>query len=120
MKTNQLIWEDGDSWESYEDAVEITPQLVLFFGSTSLLEEEEYFQQLQEMYPDATLVGCTTAGEIIGDEVLDDSIVATAIEFEKTRINSASILIGDTEGSLDAGKKLGQEIKSDNSFLLMI
>ncbi|MEL6253716.1 MAG: FIST N-terminal domain-containing protein [Bacteroidota bacterium] len=113
MKTNQLIWEDGDSWESYEDAVEITPQLVLFFGSTSLLEEQEYFQQLQEMYPKATLVGCTTAGEIIGDEVLDDSIVATAIEFEQTNINSASILIGNTEGSLDAGRKLGKEIQSE-------
>lgn len=113
MKTNQLIWEDGDSWEAYEDSIEINPQLVLFFGSTSLLEGSDYFQQLRDKYPDAQLIGCTTAGEIIGDEVLDDSIVATAIELEKTNISTASLLISDVSGSKEAGTKLAKEISSD-------
>ncbi|MEM6799960.1 MAG: FIST N-terminal domain-containing protein [Bacteroidota bacterium] len=113
MKTYQLIWEDGDSWESYDDAVEVTPQLVLFFGSTARLEGEEYFKQLKDKYPQAQLIGCTTAGEIIGDEVLEDSIVATAVEFEKTEISTASILISDTEGSHDAGMQLGRRIQND-------
>lgn len=114
MKTNQIIWEDGDSWESYEDAVDINPQLVLFFGSTALLEGHDYFQQLREKYPTAQLVGCTTAGEIIGDEVLDDSIVATAIELEKTQISTASLLISEVSGSKEAGQKLGKEIHSES------
>jgi len=35
------------------------------------------------------MIGCSTAGEIAGTEVLDDAIVATAIRFERTTIRTA-------------------------------
>ena len=59
------------------------------------------------------MVGCTTAGEIIGDEVYDDSIVATAIEFEKTQFQAVSLLMEENMESYSAGKKLSKQLDKE-------
>ena len=61
--------------------------------------------ELGEKFPGAALVGCSTGGEIIGDEVLDNSLVASAVQFDRTAIHVAKVEIaGDT--SRDVGKRL--------------
>ncbi len=113
MKTKQLIWEGPSGWTPYQDDTPIEPQLVLFFGSSEALAAHQHISSLSELFPSATLVGCTTAGEIIGDEVIEDSIVATAIEFSNTHIEVSTLLIGDAQNSYAAGLKLAQDLPSN-------
>ena len=120
MKTKQLIWEGPEGWDDFEGE-DLNAQLVLFFGSTDILSDATPYEKLREMYPDATMVGCTTAGEIIGDEVYDDSIVATAIEFEKTSFQAESLLMTEGLTSLQAGKDLADKLeKEDLKFVFII
>ena len=56
-------------------------QLVLAFCSKSNIQKKERIQLLEQKYPMAQIVSCSTAGEISDINVMDDSIVATAIEF---------------------------------------
>ena len=55
-------------------------------------------------------VGCSTAGEIAGTKVLDDSLVATAIHFEKTRVQIAQVDLAHARTSHEAGEKLGLQL----------
>jgi hypothetical protein len=62
------------------------------------------------MYPDAHLVGCSTSGEICGVQILDDSIVATALEFEDTTVRVARSCIANEDDSLRAGQRLAEQL----------
>lgn len=88
-------------------------QLVLLFGSTALLTQEDRIKELKEAYPDARLVGCSTAGEILNTAVSDDSISATAINLEKTNIEIAETDIKGMEDSLAAGERLAKELPQE-------
>jgi hypothetical protein len=62
-------------------------QLVLVFGSGELVTSQSLFDLIQSKFPQADIVSCSTAGEILHNEVYDDSAVVTAVYFEKARLN---------------------------------
>lgn len=114
MQIKQYLWESDSGWKPYQCSGEIQAQLVLFFGHTESLANPDRYEEIRGMFPHATIIGCTTAGEIIGEEVLDDSIVVSAIEFTKTPISAATLLIKDVDNSYLAGLQLGQELQSED------
>jgi len=59
-------------------------------------------------YPGASFLGCSTAGEICGTEVTDDSLVATAVQLESARIKGDRIRVTDSSESYEAGKTLAR------------
>ncbi|MFM7903281.1 MAG: FIST N-terminal domain-containing protein, partial [Bacteroidota bacterium] len=59
-------------------------QLVICFGSKSMLSDESETERISTKFPNADIVFCTTSGEIFNDSVVDNTIVATAIAFEKS------------------------------------
>jgi len=80
MQIEQREWnEQGASPRTLRNA-----NLVLVFGSGALLER--HCATLRHDYPEAQLIGCSTAGEICGEHVLDDSLVSTALRFDKTSL----------------------------------
>ena len=87
----------------------ITADLVLVFGKRQLLENKDRFYEIRSFYPVADIVMCSTSGEILDIEVFDDTIVTTAIQFEKTVIKTRQLEISDNWTS-DAD--LGQELAS--------
>ncbi|HLZ17996.1 MAG TPA: FIST N-terminal domain-containing protein, partial [Smithellaceae bacterium] len=66
------------------------------------------------MYPGAHLFGCSTAGEICGTSVFDDTLVATAVHFEKTEISGAQLDLDGISSSFEAGRMLAQTIKQED------
>lgn len=111
MKLEQNKWtvEDGWSPESPGKLGE-TAQLVLLFGSTSLLKEQKNFNEIKSAYPNAHFVGCSTSGEICDISVSDESLVVTAVRFEHSEIKCAKININDVENSFAAGQRLAQSV----------
>nr|WP_086938213.1 FIST N-terminal domain-containing protein [Thaumasiovibrio occultus] len=83
MKTTQLVWRDN-SWcgeQAIDEAFYSQRCLILVFGLTD--DAPIAIQQLTSRFVQAEIVGCSTAGEITRDEVLDLSLVATVVLFEK-------------------------------------
>jgi len=105
MKTNQLVGRPGEQWDRLpslgEDAV-----LALVFGATERLRDPELFAQIRCMYPRACILGCSTAGEIAGTQVLDGSVTVTAVSFAETRVELASTAIEPGEDSAAVGARL--------------
>jgi hypothetical protein len=112
MQIEQLIWNTKNGWRKILQTGNrsMRPQLVLFFGEPSVLESGERYLDLRNRYPNAHIIGCTSAGEIIGEDVYDGSVVVSAVEFENTPISVVSISISTMADSFRAGAQLGKEL----------
>ena len=114
MKFEQKVWTRQKGWFLHGGTgVHGKAQLVFLFAAAELLKEKSLFEDAKRMYPGAHLFGCSTAGEICGTSVFDDSLVATAVHFEKTDIQGAQITLAGMASSFEAGKQLAQSIKAD-------
>lgn len=81
--------------------------LVFAFSNNATLREPGFAESLRRAYPEAILAGCSTAGEIRGERVQDDTLCITAIAFERSRVQGAAIDLTDYPCSYDAGSRLG-------------
>jgi hypothetical protein len=89
-------------------------QLVLAFSDPSLTTKQELFNTIKDLFPKANIVSSSTAGEIIGDEVYDDSMVVTAIQFESTNIRCCVTNVERHDNSYEIGKHLIGELMADD------
>ncbi|MFY0675236.1 MAG: FIST C-terminal domain-containing protein [Bacteroidia bacterium] len=111
MKTAQTVVDQRDNNELNFD---INPQLILAFGQREFLENSNILEQVKNKYPNTILAGCTTSGEIAGEKVYDESLVLTAVEFEKTKLSSAVAKLTDVENpSRAAGIELAKALDHD-------
>jgi hypothetical protein len=107
VKVEQRKWNRVKGWQpDFVPQIGESAQLVLLFGSAFIMKEEHFFKDIKSAYPHAYLFGCSTSGEICGTRVEDDSLVVTAVHFEKTLLRGTCVDIGDTGDSFNAGKKL--------------
>ncbi len=109
MNISQSIWTQELGWQSEAARLAGPAQLVFVFGSRQHLAGSRAIEELQARHPGALLAGCSTAGEIAGGRVLDDSVVATAIAFGKTQVRAAAAPISPAE-SRAAGRALAERL----------
>lgn len=87
--------------------------LVLYFGSRAQLSGGEKHEELLRAFPGAVVCGCSTGGQIVGDAVVDDEVVAMGFAFERTGIRLASEDLADPAGSHACGEALGRTLARD-------
>lgn len=95
-------------------------QLVLVFGDRDLLKKEEHFAEIKTFYPTANIVGCSTSGEILSDEVFTETIVTTAVEFEKTNVVVFSETVEKGHDSYVLGQKLAGKFNKEGLKHILI
>jgi hypothetical protein len=110
VRVEQQLWTAPGAWRGSaknrcEDA-----QLVLAFGATERIRDAAIWDALKQRWPKAHIVGCSTAGEIAGTEVLDDSVVVTVFHFERSRVEAVSVDLRDVAGSRAAGRALASQL----------
>jgi len=113
MHVEQLVFDAG-SWRHRNSATVKSPQLVLAFLSPGMDDAAAAFEKLRGQFSRAHVVGCTTGGEILDDEVFDNAGVALAVEFEGATISVANIAHSQYPNSFEAGIALGEKLASDN------
>lgn len=84
MKTVQAYKLEGTNWQYFQEKQTLNNPLVFVFGNRILLEKNEIIEEIRKEFPYEHLIFGSTSGEIIDNNVFDDSIVVTAIEFEKS------------------------------------
>jgi hypothetical protein len=117
MQIEQHLWTPDQKWHpglGHEAGV------LLVFGATPLLEKPGLFPDLRRLYPNAHIVGCSTAGEICGGRVLDDSLVTTAIRFEHTPVRLAVEPVPDSGASFAAGAALARALPADGLVHVLV
>lgn len=84
----------------------IKPNLLFIFGDGELLCDKKFEASLDLHFSDAIRFGCSSAGEILGLEVHENSISITAVEFELTKIKFKSVIVSDYKNSKACGESL--------------
>lgn len=109
MQATQFDWRDLEAW-SEDTEQPAAAGLVLYFGTRSVLAAKDPYTVLRRRFPKAHIVGCSTGGQMQGDDVSDDIITALALEFAATPLRLAQAKVTDLEDSRDAGASLGQAL----------
>jgi len=111
MKLEQARWSRESGWAPTPlGRLGSDANLVLIFGGRYLLEDSDRLIEVKSLYPEAQLLGCSTAGEIMGTEVHDDTLSVTAVQFEHTKIRGAIADIREFGDAEQAGRYLAERL----------
>ncbi len=114
VKLQQSRWVKENGWTVTASLLEPRDaQLVIYFAASSVFHGESMYEDLKRLYPRARIIGCSTAGEIAGTEVHDETCVATAINFSTTRIEGAYAQIAVPEESAATGEAIARQLKRE-------
>jgi len=97
----------------------LEPDLVLVFATP------EFFaaggaDYLTGIFPRSALLGCSTAGEIANSGVMENSVVVTAIRFERTRVIPATADLADMADSRNAGRRLAKALAAPDLRAVLV
>ena len=98
----------------------INPQLIFVFGSVEFFNQAIFLETLVHTFDKACIVGCSTAGEIVGATVHEKTAVIHALHFEHPDFQYASTYIKNSEDSYTAGIRLAKAFEQTNLHTLLL
>ena len=111
MRVAQRLWTERGGWGSPTGAaLNGDSSLIFYFGAPQAIADGRSIRELSKLYPSAKLIGCSTGGEIHGEDVLDDSVSATVIGFDHTRVATAEVSFNEWANAYDAGRALARKL----------
>lgn len=111
MKTFSLkTGKDGLSG-ALAKAKAIAPQISVLFAAPGFFREKEEIEKAIAA-SGLNVVGCSTAGEISGEGVSDDSFSILSMHFDATEVKTAEAPLKGTEFSRQAGAEIGKKLAS--------
>ncbi|MCX7635561.1 MAG: FIST C-terminal domain-containing protein [Syntrophales bacterium] len=121
MIIRQHLWTKNLGWQpplAFKDGG--VEQLVLVFGHPHILADGALLEDIARAYPQALLCGASTAGEIVGTQVHDQTVTATAIYWEKTPVRTVAEKISSAADSATAGRRMGERLNSPQLKHVMV
>jgi hypothetical protein len=113
VEVEQARWTAGSGWDpSPTRGIGADASLLIVFGSPAALTESGALEELKQAHPGVPLFGCSTAGEILGVQVRDDSLVCTVVRFEHTAVRMACTALTGPTDSNAAGRRLALGLSS--------
>ena len=104
-------YHDKSGWSQKLPAWNSEQTLVLaFFSPQTAAQQPQWLVDLQKQFPQAKIIGCSTAGEIFGSQIDDNGVSVAVTQFDKTKIQLRSVHIQSAEDSFNAGKKLAASL----------
>jgi hypothetical protein len=103
-------WEPTTGWARPLPAWDGAGTLVMAYGGADVAGMRPALETLVSTYPSAAIVGCSTAGEIAGDAVSDNSLVVAIARFASTRIAVVNEPVPEPRLSYDVGLALGKRL----------
>ncbi len=121
MDIEQKQWDEQNNWTEISNTnLSQNAQLVLAFGCKEALQNEQRFDEIRGFYPNANIVVCSTAGEILDNKIADGSINTTAISFNSTDTKVNQVSISSSEDTFQAGIDLINGLKRDDLVYTLV
>ncbi len=109
------LFSRNDEFDRFVKKLDIAdkPEVLVqvFCGIISLAHISELQSKIKELLPKAKIIGCTTAGEILGDNVYEHSTVISISVFKHTKVHTSLVTDPDP---FTTGKLLAQKLKANN------
>ncbi|MBF0251444.1 MAG: FIST C-terminal domain-containing protein [Alphaproteobacteria bacterium] len=104
MLIRQVLWTDEDGWRDFgPDAPERAADLVLYVAAPAHFRDPLRIDELKARFPGAPIAGCSTGGEILGGEVYENSVAASAVWFD----DGAAVIVSEPIDGADQSEPVG-------------
>lgn len=121
ISTQQKIWKAETGWSEVGASTLTEPAMwVLVFGGRLILEDELRYKEIKDMYPQADIVMCSSAGEIVDTQIHDNTLSLTAVHFQKTKLSFVTTTISQYDQSEEAGKLLASKLSHQDLVHVMV
>ncbi|MFO1415602.1 MAG: FIST N-terminal domain-containing protein [Burkholderiales bacterium] len=108
MLLHTNAWRNYAGWSTpWPPGLDSPATFVVLFGGGTADEFRAPLASLAAAFPKATLVGCSTAGEIQGAAVQDGTFTVAVARFATARLHSVALPIADPDDSWRVGRQLG-------------
>lgn len=110
MRVQHARWNRVRGWSAPLPAVDGPRTLVLALTGPAVPEAEVPVADLRTAYPTASVLGCSTAGLVVGEGLVDDEVLVTVVTFERTRVvlEHTPMTAATSEA---AGARLGERLR---------
>jgi hypothetical protein len=105
----------NQTWSPIKQAIN-DPQaaaLVLVFGNSDQSNPAQLYNGIRERYPNARIIGASTAGNILGDEIHRTDAIATAIRFKQAKVHIASTRFSPNDNTRDLARQLLAQLPAE-------
>lgn len=119
MQLSTFSYTLARGWSPPFPALDSAQTLVLVFAAPEYMERQGPLEELARAYPQSHLIGCSTAGEIVGRDVQDESIVVAVTKFAHSRIALATTEITEA-ASRAAGERLARQLAPDGLRAVLV
>ncbi len=109
MQIEQMSWTEKSGWTALP-AFSAEADLVLVFADEGYFQTEACYTQLQTLFPQAHIIGCSSSGNVMGVEISDVNMVATVVKLERSKIRLASVDIQTGEDMIQLGQRLMSQL----------
>ncbi len=84
--------------------------LALVFGDARAPDLQARLGALREALPGTPVVGCSSAGHVLGDEIQDQGLAVALLEFEGVSVRTTSTPVQSPADSFEAGRCIAQSL----------
>lgn len=119
MKVQQAVYKQDSGW-TRSGNLDSNPQLVLAFSPLEICEDKKIHDEIRAMFPNARLISASTSGDIFGNSVLENAMVVSALEFEKTELRIVRHRIQDSASAFELGKTIFRDLQGENLTAILI
>jgi len=111
MRLQLLSYQSGTGWSAPIDtALDSQQTLALVFGAPELGTRPAPFDELRRALPEARIIGCSTAGEVLDTRIQDGSLAVAIIRFSHTRIRTTVRPLGGAGQSHAVGRHIARDL----------
>src|SRR5918912_88591 len=120
MELFSAQWTEGGGWSAPLPQIDGERTLVTVFAGADSARCAGGLADVRAAYPSSTIVGCSTAGEILNDAVWDDTVTVAVARFEDATLHCASMPVGDGTDSHAAGVEVARRLREADPELQAI
>ncbi|UVT15452.1 MAG: FIST C-terminal domain-containing protein [Nitrospira sp.] len=111
MEAHTLQYDRSEGWSiKNRPQIDSHRTLIVLFGSSAFIDADNPIRELVDEYPHSTVIGCSTAGEILGTQIFDESVSAAVVRFDHTELRMASAPAHSAEDSFSAGQHIARQL----------
>ncbi|HTF90528.1 MAG TPA: FIST N-terminal domain-containing protein [Planctomycetota bacterium] len=121
MKLETLTYSGASGWSTRPfPALDSKATLVIAFGAASFSENPGPLRELRAAYPQSSIVGCSTSGEIFGTALSDDTISVAIARFDTSTLSTASASVATSDDSFAAGRSLAERLVREDLKAILV
>lgn len=107
IQVQQGRWRMTQGWLQPLDTA-FLPQVLLVKGNFPAGAAQTFLTTLAQTFPEALIMGCSTAGQIAGVQLYEQEVVVTALRFEQTRCVLVQEPLPEPSASFETGQSLAE------------